>query len=534
MAVKTKPDGTGKKPATGYSNNLISSMNMNLAKNPNMLAIVCEDRAETWAEMWERTNRLGNGLYGLGLKKGDRVAIYLKNCFEFPETFVTTTRSGFVMSPVNYSLKADEVAYQLNNCEASAVVTDPEFVDLLKSIQEQVPNLKHIIVIGEDTPTGTISYDKLIAESDQMDINIEIFPEDIHMILYTSGTTGRPKGAIRGYMENYHTGMTVCVEWRVRSGDTHMAIVPLYHAGSCAWYCGVLASGGTLVVMPSFVPKKVLDYMERFKPSWTMMVPIMYDRLLSLPEETLNKYDVSSVRTLVSGGAPLHSDTKHKILEFFKNAELNEFYGSTELGVSTTLRHEDQLRKERCVGKPLQDLELKLVDPKTGAEVKRGEVGVLYSRGLGALRGYWNNREATEEAFLDYEWATVGDMARQDKEGYFYIVDRLKDMIITGGVNVYPVEIEGVLRGFDKLQDFAVIGVPDKKWGEAVKVVVVPKLGVNVTEEEVIEFCKDKMAGFKVPKSVDFVDEIPRSLTGKILKKDLRKKYWEDDGIQVS
>ena len=186
------------------------------------------------------------------------------------------------------------------------------------------------------------------------------------------------------------------------------------------------------------------------------------------------------------------------------------------------------------MGKPLQDLELKLVDPKTGAEVKRGEVGVLYSRGLGALRGYWNNSEATEEAFLDYEWATVGDMARQDKEGYFYIVDRLKDMIITGGVNVYPVEIEGVLRGFDKLQDFAVIGVPDKKWGEAVKVVVVPKLGVNVTEEEVIEFCKDKMAGFKVPKSVDFVDVIPRSLTGKILKKDLRKKYWEDDGIQVS
>lgn len=408
MVKRTKPDGSGRLPATGYSNNIVSSMRMNLAKNPDMNAIICEDRSETWAEMWERTNRLANGLYSLGLKKGDRVAIYLKNCFEFPETFVATTRSGLIKSPVNYRLKADEVAYQLNHCGAKAVVTEPEFVDLLKSVQDAMPELKHIIVIGENRLEGTISYEDLIASSSPAELDVEILPTDIHMILYTSGTTGRPKGAIRGYMEDYHTGMTVCVEWKVRSGDIQMAVAPLYHAGSCAWYCATLVSGGTLVVVPSFLPEKVLQAIEKYRPNWMMMVPIMYDWLLSLPPEILNKYDLSSLRTLISGGAPLHTRTKHKIIEFFKNAELNEFYGSTELGVSTALRHEDQLRKERCVGKPLQDLELKLLDPVTGVEVKRGEVGLVYSRGLGGMRGYWNDPAATEEAFLDHEWATVG------------------------------------------------------------------------------------------------------------------------------
>ncbi|MFZ5643241.1 MAG: class I adenylate-forming enzyme family protein [Bacillota bacterium] len=521
------------RPASNYSNNLVSSMKMNFAKSPDMKAIICEDRWETWAQMWERTNRLGNGMYGLGMKKGDRVAILLKNCFEFPETFAATTKSGFVMSPVNFHLKANEVAYQLNDCGASAVVADPEFIDLLDSIRSQVPSLKHVIVTGDNPLPGAISYEHLIAGSDPGEMDVEISPNDIHTILYTSGTTGRPKGAVRGYSENYHTGMTVCVEWRIRNGDVQLAVAPLYHAGPCAWYCATLVSGGTLVVVPAFLPDKVLEAVERHKVNWMMMVPVMYDRMLSLPEDFLGKYDVSSLRTVISGGAPLHTSTKLKIKKYFANIELNEFYGSTELGVSTTLRDEDQLRKERSVGRPLQDLELKLVGQQ-GKEVPRGEVGLLYSRGLGGFRGYWNNEQATNEAFLDHEWATVGDLARQDEEGYYYIVDRAKDMIITGGVNVYPVEIEEVLHTMDRILDVAVIGVPDQSWGESVKAVVVPKPGVEITEEEIISFCRDRMAGFKVPKSVDLVDAIPRLQTGKILKRELRKKYWKDDSIQVS
>ena len=264
-----------------------------------------------------------------------------------------------------------------------------------------------------------------------------------------------------------------------------------------------------------------------------MMVPVMFDIVTSLPDEILSRYDLSSLRTLISGGAPLHTPTKLKIKELFTNAELNEFYGSTELGVSTCLRDADQLRKVRCVGKPGHDLELKLFD-QDGYEVKPGENGILYSRGLGGFRGYWNNEEATKEAFLGDEWATVGDIARQDEEGYYYIVDRLKDMIITGGVNVYPVEIEGVLVQMEGVRDAAVIGVPDQQWGEAIKAIIVKDPGNTVTEESIITYCREKLAKFKVPKSVNFVESIPRTLTGKILKKDLRKIYWGENDIQVS
>ncbi|MGC8605260.1 MAG: class I adenylate-forming enzyme family protein, partial [Desulfomonilaceae bacterium] len=260
---------------------------------------------------------------------------------------------------------------------------------------------------------------------------------------------------------------------------------------------------------------------------------VMYDRLMMLPHEVWEKYDLSSLRTLISGGAPLHTSTKLKIKQAFQTAELNEFYGSTELGVATCLRDTDQLRKERSVGKPGHDIELKLCDGD-GAEVQRGEAGILYSRGLGGFRGYWKNENATAKAFLKGEWATVGDIGRQDKEGFYYIVDRLNDMIITGGVNVYPAEIEEVLHRMGKIQDVAVIGVPDEKWGEAVKAIVVPVKNADLTEKEIIHFCEDHVAKFKVPKSVDFVDVIPRTATGKILKKDIRKRYWSDGVVQVS
>ena len=236
---------------------------------------------------------------------------------------------------------------------------------------------------------------------------------------------------------------------------------------------------------------------------------------------------------LFRSGAPLHTATKLKIKQAFPAQELNEFYGSTELGVSATLKDQDQLKKERSIGKPLQDLELMIVE-KDGTPTPLGDVGLLYSRGLGGFRGYWNNPEATRQAFLDHEWGTVGDLARQDDKGYYYIVDRASDMIITGGVNVYPVEIEEVLYTMDGVQDSAVIGVPDSDWGEAVKAVVVLRKGASLTEEGLIQFCKENMAGFKVPKSVDFVTAIPRLPTGKILKRELRKKYWGNKAVRIS
>lgn len=521
------------RPKGSYSNNILSSIQMNAAKNPDLPAFICENRSFSWAEMWERTNRLANGLISLGLKPGERLAIFLKNSIEFSETCISGYKTGLVRSPVSSNFKSDELSYQLNDCGASAIVTSLELLPVVKDVQSRVPSLKHIIVTGENTPDGLISYDGLMQDSSPDNNGYSPIPDDIDLILYTSGTTGKPKGAVRGVMEDYHTGITICIDWKIRSGDVQLVATPQYHAGAMAWFIATMISGGTLVILPSFDPVKILAIIEKHKVSWLMMVPVMYDVVTSLPAEILNKHELGSLKTVISGGAPLHTPTKLKIKELFKNAELNEFYGSTELGVSTCLRDVDQLRKVRCVGKPGHDLELKLFD-QNGNEVKQGENGILYSRGLGGFRGYWNNEEATREAFLDDGWATVGDIARQDEEGYFYIVDRLKDMIITGGVNVYPVEIEGVLVQMEGVKDAAVIGIPDKQWGEAIKALIVKKPDSSVTEDSIIAYCREKLAKYKVPKSVDFVDSIPRTLTGKILKKDLRKAYWDEGDIQVS
>lgn len=521
------------RPKGSYSNNILSSIRMNVAKNPELPAFICGDRSLTWSEMWRKTNSLANGLSALGLNPGDRLAIFLKNSMEFSETCVAGYKTGLIRSPVSSNFKQDELAYQLEDCSAAAIVTSPELYPIVRDIQSRVPGLKHIILTGDDSPDGVISYNSLIKNSSADDTGYAPSPDDIDLILYTSGTTGKPKGAIRGIKEDYHTGVTVCIDWRIRSGDVQLVATPQYHAGAVAWFIATLVSGGTLVILPAFDPVRLLAEIEKHRVTWLMMVPVMYDIVTSLPAEILGRHDLSSLRTLISGGAPLHTPTKHRIKELFGNAELNEFYGSTELGVSTCLRDEDQLRKERCVGKPGHDLELKLFD-RDGAEVGPGENGILYSRGLGGFRGYWNNEEATSEAFLDDDWATVGDIARQDDEGYFYIVDRLKDMIITGGVNVYPVEIEGVLVQIEGVSDAAVIGVPDAQWGEAIKAVIVKKEHARVTEESVIAYCREKLAKYKVPKSVDFVESIPRTLTGKILKKTLRESYWGAGDIQVS
>lgn len=522
------------RPKSPHANNLVSSIHSNVKKNPNLTAIFCNGRSETWAQMWERTNRLGRGLLNLGLSKGDRVAIVLKNSLEFSELYVATAKTGLIKSPMNFHLKAEELAYQMNNCEASALVVHVDLMNIAAEVKEQVPSLKHIIVVGSPDGKGTISYETLIEGSSVEELEVEVSPNDIEILLYTSGTTGRPKGVVRGFAENYNVGITYCAEAGIQSGDVLLTVPPQYHVGPCGTYWATLVAGGTQIIMDGFDPELTLKNMEIHKVNWTMMVPTMYNMILSLPEEVKKKYDLSSLKTLICGGSSLHTPTKVKIKELFSNAELNECYGSTELAMSTILHDVDQMRKERSVGKPWMNMEVRLLD-KNGNDVPQGEVGILYSRGPGLFRGYWKNAQGTREAFLDDEWATVGDLAQQDEDGYYYIIDRAVDMIISGGVNVYPIEIEDVIYKIDGVLEAAVIGVPDPKWGEAVKALVVCQPGGgDLTEEGVIARCKECLAGFKAPKSVEFVDTLPKTASGKIMKNELRKPFWNKETVKVS
>ena len=518
----------GRKPGNkSYSDDSTSTLRMNVAKNPDKPAVICEDVTLTWRQLWERSNRLAIVYIQLGLKKGDRVLIFLPNCLEYMETYIGGNKLGLINTAGNFRLTGPEVAYQLNDSGARAIILKTrEQYDNIISVRDKVPALEHIIMIDDEAPEGVLSYYSLLdgASPDEPDVSVK--PEDVHLLMYTSGTTGNPKAAARTLRSDYYNSNAVCHELGLSYDNVYLAVAPLYAAASIGFAYSAMFSGGTVCIVPSFVPEKVFYYIEKYRATWMFMVPIMYDWMFLTPEDVRVKYDTSSLRHVVSCGAPLHNATADKMIGYFKSAEVSNWLGSSEFGFITRYSYREGLKEDGCIGKALFDLELKLFDDK-GVPVKDGESGILYGRGFSMWEGYYNKPEATQDAYLDHEWGTVGDIARLGDDGNYYIVDRKNDMIISGGINIYPAEVENVLKRHEGILDLAVIGVPDEKWGEAVKAVVVLKPGSTSTENELIEFCRKELAGFKVPKSVDFTDRIPRSFIGKALKKDLRKKYWE-------
>jgi long-chain acyl-CoA synthetase len=288
------------------------------------------------------------------------------------------------------------------------------------------------------------------------------------------------------------------------------------------------------VIFPSgkFDPEKVLQIIDKEKVTTSSMVPTMITRILELPDEIKNKYDMSSLSSLGSSSAPLLTKTKEQALDFFKNVRFSEGYGSTETGALTTLRHKDQMRKIRSIGQPNPDIEIKLVDEDGNVITEPGKQGTLWAKARSAFIGYYKDPEKTA-ASIDGEWSTAGDVAYFDEEGYYYLADRKHDMIISGGENIYPAEIEEVISNLPQVSEVAVIGVPHEQWGEEVKALVVLREGEHLTEEEVLDFCKEHLAGYKRPRSVEFIDDFPRTATGKILKRILRKPYWEGQERQI-
>lgn len=515
-----------------FADDVVSTIRMNVAKNPDKTAVIFGDQALKWSELWERSNRLGNGLKGLGLDKNDRVIIFLPNCMEYPEAILGINKAGLVASGANVRLTGMEVAYQLNDSGARAIIIKGiEQLEIMREIREQAPSLEHVIMIDGESD-GVISYAQLLANNSGEEPESLLAPDDVHVLMYTSGTTGKPKAAARTCKSDYHMANAVCHELGLTNDDVYLAVAPIYAAASMGYTFAVMMSGGTLAIVPAFVPDQVFGQIEKYKATWIFMVPIMYEWMLSLPAEALDAHDVSRVRQVVACGAPLHSATAQKMIDRFTEAEVSNWLGASEFGFISKFSYKDGLGPDGCVGKPMMDLELAVFD-EDGNIAPQGQPGVLYGRGFSMWEGYLNKPEATAEAFLDHEWGTVGDIAKLGEDGNFYIVDRKNDMIITGGINVYPVEIENVLMHHSAVADVAVIGVPDEKWGEAVKALVVLAQGAQASEVDLLDYCRGKLAGFKVPESVEFIEAVPRSLIGKALKTKLREKYWQDSDTKI-
>ena len=482
-------------------------------RTPNKVALSLGERALAYRDLVERIDRVSNvGLSGLGLEPGDRVALMAPNCLEFIEIVAGLSSVGIAPAMINPRLTAPELAYIVNDSGARVLFVHETLEELARSVE--LNTVERIVVIGGN-------YDDLLAKASPVAPSVSVDEWQPFCVSYTSGTTGNPKGALLSHRSRSLTFFGMAVEYGCYSPeDRAIAIAPLYHGGGFAFAMAPIFFGGTCAIVPRFDPEEVLALIAAERSTNTFMVPTHFNALFALGEPTLGNADVSSLRTVISNAAPLPQATKGAIVEWLGEGILHETYGSTEGSIVTNLRPPDQLRKEQCVGQPFPCTEVRLLDAD-GTEVPAGEVGELYSRSPYLFNGYWGLPDATAEAFKD-GWLSVGDLARKDDEGHIYIVDRKKDMIISGGVNVYPREVEEVLHEHPAVAEAAVVGVQDDYWGEAVKAIVAVREGHEATETGVIDFCAESLAGFKLPKSVEFVEALPRNAAGKVLRRELR------------
>jgi acyl-CoA synthetase (AMP-forming)/AMP-acid ligase II len=495
-------------------------------RHPQKTAVILGERRLTFDELNRRANRVANALTETGLSKGDRVAALLDNCLEYPEIIYGCSKAGIVLIPLNFRLVAREAQALLEHSEAKLLFLGDRFAEMISEVRADLPHIQSdsfVMLGGETSPEGFLPYEEWTRAAPEEHPGVEVGEEDVFYIGYTSGTTGEPKGAVLSQRSRGLIQLAMAVEYGIGEENVNLTAGAIYHAAPIIFVLLAINVGGTTVILEQSDPEEILRSIEQHKVTNAFMAPTMFHTINSLPKETRERYDVSSVETLISAGASLSSKDKEDTIELFGEGVLHEFYGSTEAGWNTNLRPADQLRKLRSCGKPVIGWEVKLLDLDGREVTGPDEVGEIFVRGEYMFDGYLKNPEATEEAFQD-GWFSAGDLGQYDDEGYLYVVGRKKDMIVTGGSNVYPEEVEDCLASHPKVADVAVIGTPDEKWGEAVTAVVVPKED-GVSPEEMISFCEGEISGYKKPKRVEFEDEIPRNPSGKILKNVLRERY---------
>ncbi|MBP1716832.1 MAG: acyl-CoA synthetase [Deltaproteobacteria bacterium] len=505
---------------------------------PERLAIAYGDYELTYHQANARINQLANALRKLGIQKGSNIAILLHNCPQFIEILFACFKAGIGTVPINFRLHPKECAFIIDNSEAVAMFLGDDFKDSLYSLRREMPKVEHYVCVSEPLE-GMISYETFLQGESTAFIDEKVERDDLAWLFYTSGTTGRPKGA----MLTHHVLMMMTMNFYADISplgpeDVVLHAAPLSH-GSGLYGIPNVAKGAANVILhtKSFEPKAVFETVARRRVTNMFVAPAMIKRLVTSPE--IGRYDLSSIRCINYGGAPIYEEDLKEAVRKMGRVFV-QLFGQAESPMTITyLRkeehllegNEEQMKRLTSAGIPRTDVEVKIFDSKD-QELPPGEMGEIVVRGEVVMKGYWRNPEATAETMRG-GWLHTGDLGIMDERGYFYILDRAKDMIISGGENIYSREIEDVIIKHPAVYEVAVIGVPDEKWGEAVKAIVSLREGKKATGEEIIDFCKQHLASYKKPKSVDFIEAIPKNPYGKVLKRELREKYWAGEARRV-
>ena len=495
---------------------------------PEREAFVYGKERITFSEFNARTNSLIHALWSMGVKKGDVLGVVSWNCLEYLDVYGAAMKGGFIISPINVRLKTDELEYLINYSKANTLFVGPEMVELVNSLKPRLPNVKNFISFEGQAPRMSCHRD-LLAKYSREEPDVQVTEDDPLYIIYTSGTTGVPRGALFTQGGSREDIRTKVLEKALEPGDTYVILIPLFHV-IVSEMLALFYIGDRSVIIKFFDPAETLKIIQDEKATDIFVVPTHLAAMLALPD--VKKYDVSSVKRVSYGGSPIPIELLEKALTVFGPIFV-QAYGQSECYIITYLRREDhevldKSPEEKKIlnscGRPCIDTHLRIVDDK-GNDVETGEIGEIIVLSKHNMIGFWQKPEDTAATIIN-DWVHTGDVGYCDEKGYIYIVDRKRDMIISGGENVYSREVETILYQHPAVAECAVIGVPDPYWVEHVHGVVVLKKGATVTPDELIAFCKKRLAGYKAVKSVEIVDALPKNSTGKILKKELRKK-WE-------
>ncbi|MEP4195345.1 MAG: long-chain-fatty-acid--CoA ligase [Aliishimia sp.] len=506
--------------------------------NPRGIATVFQDRKNTWSDTQTRVSKLAGALQNAGMKPGDRVALLSLNSDRFIEYFFATVWGGGAMMPMNIRWAAAECAYALNDAGAEILIVDEAFKGVAEDLRPQVPGLKTVIYCGDGaTPEGMLNYETILAAAEPA-TDAGRNGDDLAGIFYTGGTTGFPKGVMLSHTNFFVGGVANAHEINMKDGTVYLHAAPMFHIADLIWFMAITYMMGTHVVIPMFTPDATLAAIEAHRPSQTLLVPVMLQMVLA--SDKLAQTDISSLEQIAYGASPVTEAVLIDAFEKFPNVSFLQAFGQTELSPVATVLPTDyhvlegpKSGKLRSAGRPTRVVEIRVVDD-AHQDVTRGSVGEIAVKGPTTMLGYWNNPKATSETIID-GWVMTGDAGYMDEDGFIFLMDRVKDMIVSGGENVYSAEVENAIGQHPSVATSAVIGIPSEQWGESVHALVILHPGADISEDELQKHCHSLIAGYKCPRSIEFRTEaFPLSGANKVLKTELRKPYWEGRDRQIS